>query len=392
MSDQIPGEFSKIIMINSDLGWAFFGDDLSKIIQLKKNHWQHLDPSSVVIDTIDASWEFSSNSIFAFKNETVIKSGNFYYTTFNDGKGELLFYKKTNDAFLYLLNADGEIQCVKYKIREQASNSFLFQETITNNHGEYGVAFGDIDSDGDDDIYIVDASEGNVLKLYGGNSMLKSRGPSNFIDAADRVNLLGVTRASDATFIYDMGATFADMDNDGDVDVYITSLYDNNMLYKNQKGRKFKEIAKPAGVDGNKTRSNVGIWGDVDNDGDVDLFVTNEDTTNMLFLNNGTGRFRDITQYAGLISTRSGKGAAFGDIDLDGDLDLVVPYFGLRNRIYRNEGIHHKTRLPYFTDMTDPWLPTNPDSLAKTASACLADFDNDGDLDLYFANDFFSIE
>jgi len=106
----------------------------------------------------------------------------------------------------------------------------------------------------------------------------------------------------------------------------------------------------------------------------------------MLFLNNGAGEFREITHFAGLTSTRGGKGASFGDLDGDGDLDLVVPYFCLCNRIYRNDGINPNTQLPYFTDVTDQWLPQGADTLIKSTSCCLADIDNDGDLDLYITN------
>lgn len=386
------GEITNIITVNSLNGWAFFGWSFfgndSIIIRLENEQWNYVTFSSLVQDTIKAAWEDVTNPIFIHQKGIIVNNAIYY----GDGRREILYYLSHGDHNSpYLLTADDSLKFVKSEL-SQTFSSKLFQIDASEMvyREEYGVAFGDFDSDGDDDIYSVNTESGNKLQLFGGNSRIKSKSPDSFIEAADRLNILGMTKTRGGEYVYDMGITLADMDNDGDRDVYITSLYDRNMLYENDDGEKFREIGAESGVAGGKARSNVGIWGDVDNDGDVDLFVTNEDTTNMLFLNNGIGRFREVTQLIGLASIRSGKGATFGDLDLDGDLDLVVPYFSLRNRIYRNEGIHHKTNLPFYKDVTDQWLPPQSDSLAKSTSACLADIDNDGDLDLYITNLIFS--
>ena len=380
-------EIINILMVNSSIGWVFVNND-SIAIKLDKNSWHYVTFSSLVRDTVAAVWKNIINPIFIYQHKAAVHDKNLSNITLPNGTREALYSLPQNKhSKIYTFYADGSLKFIKSKPYQMTSNSaYKFSSSETGYQYEYGVAFGDFDSDGDDDIYVINAAEGNRLRLFGGNSRIKSAKPNLFVEAADRMNLLGIARTSDGNFVYDMGVTLADIDNDGDRDVYITSLYDNNMLYENINNINFREIAEQAGAAGSKTRSNVGICGDVDKNGDVDLFVTNEDTTNMLFLNNGSGRFREITSKAGLISKRSGKGATFGDIDLDGDLDLIVPYFSRRNRVYRNEGIKSGSGTPFFTDVTNQWLPLCTDSIAKSTSACLADFDNDGDLDLYITN------
>ena len=385
-------QISRIMMVNPNIGWALGVQHITTVFKFENNELTYVDFTSLIQDTIYLPSNFIEKSIYFFPNRTVHQKGRGAATNFNDGEREvlvsLLDAKKNS---LLWFTSDGSIRYIQSDPAQiKMSAGYTFREIGGNSTNECGVVFGDFDNDGDEDIYSVNTNDGNKLRLYGGNVNIKSTFPYNFIEAADRLHILGNNKTKEGEYIYDMGCTSADVDNDGDRDIYISCLYGENQLHENIYGKKFRDFTKQAGLNFGETRSNVGIWGDVNNDGHVDLFVTNEDTTNMLFLNDGAGQFTEITHEAGLASSRSGKGATFGDIDLDGDLDLVVPYFSLRNRIYRNKGTDEKTNLVYFEDVTDDWLPSGSDSSAKSASATLADVDNDGDLDLYFANLVFS--
>ncbi len=378
-----------VIMVNDSLGYAFREDD-SWIIRLTHDRWELLTLASIIKDTVIVTWQDMARPLFFNNNGVVTMNTNSSHITYENRHQDILWFTRSPEkpqTKIYLLTHDGAVKNVRRQLPiTPKANWQYIGNALQFATQEYGVAFGDIDSDGDDDIYSINTADKNRLLLFNGNRQVKSKVKDDFIDGAEHLNLLGTTRSREGETIYDMGATLADVDNDGDRDLYITSMYEKNMLYENIKNQTFRDIAVKAAVSCGTARSQVGIWGDVDNDGDVDLFVTNEDTTNMLFLNNGFGKFREITHLAGLTSRRGGKGATFGDLDGDGDLDLVVPNFNIRNRIYRNEGINSKTGLPFFRDATDIWLQPGLDTLAKSTAACVVDFDNDGDLDLFICN------
>jgi len=128
------------------------------------------------------------------------------------------------------------------------------------------------------------------------------------------------------------GAGFSDYDGDGDLDIYLVNGQPleraegdqppRNRLYRNDGRARFTDVTALAGV--GDTGWGAGcVFGDIDNDGDPDLFVTNYGP-NVLFLNNGDGTFTDISAEAGLDDARWGESAGFGDLDGDGFLDLYV--------------------------------------------------------------------
>ncbi|MBL9138464.1 MAG: VCBS repeat-containing protein [Verrucomicrobiales bacterium] len=118
--------------------------------------------------------------------------------------------------------------------------------------------------------------------------------------------------------------------------------------------------------------------GDVDGDGWVDIFLAGLDGPNALYRNEGQWRFTDITDAAGLVTTHEdATGAAFADLDGDGDLDLLLNGRGIGTRCYHNDG-HGR-----FIDRT---AESGTASVAGSMSLALADVDDDGDLDLYVAN------
>ena len=125
---------------------------------------------------------------------------------------------------------------------------------------------------------------------------------------------------------YDHGAgiAVADVDGDGLYDIYFVSQVGGNELWKNLGGGKFKNITAEAGV-GVPGRIGVSAaFADIDNDGDPDLFVTTVRGGNLLFENDGHGHFRDITPESGIDGAAHSSGAFFFDYDHDGLLDLLV--------------------------------------------------------------------
>ena len=208
------------------------------------------------------------------------------------------------------------------------------------------------------------------------------------------------------------GVCVADFDGDGWQDIYFVNgrdLYGRgipaaNALYRNNHDGTFTDVTEKAGVPG--TGYGLGcVWGDFDNDGFPDLFVT-QYGKNVLYRNNGNGTFTDVTDKAGVGGLESGafhSGATFFDYDRDGWLDLYVgSYVDLGNKRYCNLGsvlsscppseyrgsldaLYHNNRDGTFTNVTKAAGVYQPQG--KNLSVAAADYDNDGWPDLFVAND-----
>ncbi len=182
-------------------------------------------------------------------------------------------------------------------------------------------------------------------------------------------------------FGYSETAAFGDYDNDGLVDLYVTNSAGTkkNFLYKNLGGNNMELVTGISPVTDLFSSRNVS-WSDIDSDGDLDLYVTNENgEKENLYRNNGGGSFEKMTD---LIITTDGfntMSSSWGDIDNDGDLDLFLANDGSKNQLFRNEGNFVFSRI-LSTDISN----TN----AKSFSSAWADIDNDSDLDLFVTNAF----
>jgi enediyne biosynthesis protein E4 len=120
------------------------------------------------------------------------------------------------------------------------------------------------------------------------------------------------------------GVAVADIDGDGLYDIYFVNQVGGNELWKNMGGGKFKNVTNEAGVALRGRISVAAAFADIDNDGDQDLFVTTVRGGNALFENDGHGHFKDISHEAGVDLTAHSSGALFFDYDNDGLLDLLV--------------------------------------------------------------------
>jgi enediyne biosynthesis protein E4 len=252
-----------------------------------------------------------------------------------------------------------------------------------------GVAVGDIDGDGFDDIYFV-----NQL---GSNALYRNKGDGTFVDITQEAGVGVGDRIC-------VAATFADYNNDGHQDLYVTSTRGGNLLFKNMGNGKFKDVTKEAGLTC-IAHSQTAVFFDYDNDGYLDLFVTNTAKWtenkfdahlkyysgptdfwvmaespiehNILYHNNRDGTFSDVTAKAGLAGKGWGGDVAVFDFDEDGHMDLLVTNMFGASTLYRNNGDGT------FTDVTKK-------TLGRTSWGAIGskafDFNNDGKLDLLIAD------
>ncbi|NOY60764.1 MAG: GHKL domain-containing protein [Calditrichaeota bacterium] len=284
----------------------------------------------------------------------------------------------------YLFSTKYKMRKIVLKKPRKIIKKLFSKYEYKDNIHEAGICFADFNNDSKEDRYI-------VVTGYANKCITSQHDPKNqdrytYVNIAVKAGITGKANVSAHRINYDVGATCADIDNDGDQDIIVTSLYGPNEVFKQVKKLKFKESAKTLHLYSDFSRSQSGIWGDVNNDGYIDLFVSNVDSSNHLYLNNGAGIFKDVTDAAGLSMPRGGTGSVFGDIDNDGDLDLFIPRYGAANKLFRNDCSHSNKKDIKFTDITNVSRVAGRDTLARSVHGLFADFDGDGDLDLFVAN------
>jgi len=271
-----------------------------------------------------------------------------------------------NDRDLDLIVANN-IGTANFLYRNEGGGNFIKiqNDPIVNDYGyAHGVSWADYNKDGHLDLFVASffATQFNSLYLNNGDgTFTKATGNAVTMEASS--STCGV---------------WGDYDNDGLIDLFVANTYgENNSLYQNKGNGNFLKINAGAIVnDGG--HSVGGSWADYDNDGDLDLFVANAaNENNFLYRNDGNGAFTKIT--TGIIVNDGGHshGSGWADYDNDGWLDLFVA-----NDQNQNNGLYKNNKDGTFTKIENAISQSG----GMSFGAAWADYDNDGGVDLFVAN------
>jgi hypothetical protein len=243
------------------------------------------------------------------------------------------------DGFLdvWVVNRDGEDDAL-YRNRGGGGFSRVAAGPMVGRGGDgRSCAWGDIDADGDPDLYV-----GNFLTADGegkaANFLYLNRGDGALVAMGEG------PAVTDAGLTY--GVSWIDYDDDGDLDLFVSNIArsDQNALYRNGGGKLAKVTASPLATDsGGPSKGHT--WGDYDNDGDLDLYVANgtegtDDILGYFYRHLDVGRFERVHESPFDTDRHISAGTAWSDYDNDGDLDIFVSNWGGNaeaNDLYRNE-------------------------------------------------------
>lgn len=258
-----------------------------------------------------------------------------------------------------------------------------------------GVAIGDYDNDGHPDIY---------FNNFGTNLLFRNNGNGTFTDVTHKAGVAD-------TYHVGAGTCFLDMDADGDLDLFVSHYIDftfethhvvrfnghpayvgpldypttPNVLYRNNGDGTFTDVSVESGIAAHKGAGMGMVCADVDQDGDTDIIVGNDEIGDFLFLNDGRGHFEEVGLFSGIAYNFHGKahgtmGIDCGDYDNDGWLDLFATSYQQETALlFRNLG------NGMFEDVTLRTGAGEGTFSLVTWGCTLADLDNDGDRDIFIA-------
>lgn len=317
------------------------------------------------------------------------------------------FFDYNNDGYqdIYLVNGcyhpvishpsgrrlAGKLKNALYRNNGDGTFTDVTEESGAGDEGfGMGAYAADYDNDGFIDLFVTN---------YGRDTLYRNNGDGTFTDVTEKAGV--------GSELWGIGATWLDYDNDGFVDLYVGNYLtfdpeyryfyaaenfpgplsykgQPDILYRNRGDGTFEDVTRKAGVYNPEGRAMGITSGDFDDDGYMDIFVSNDAMENYLYVNNGDGTFREIALTSGTAFGESGEatsamGPEFGDIDRDGLMDLTVPDLSY-GCIYRNLGnyvFEERSNLMGVAPVVGQY---------ESWAGNLFDYDNDGYLDFFISN------
>ncbi len=262
------------------------------------------------------------------------------------------------DNMLYINNTDGTFTTVSS------------DDIVSDGDRSDGASFADADNDGDLDAFVVTfGANGQGKKNY----FYRNNGDGTFTYEPNIAMGIPLT--------YSEMATWIDANDDQFLDLYFTNSVGSltNLYFENQGDGSFAAVTNLTITNEAKPSRSVD-WIDYDGDGDCDLFVTNENNqTNTLYRNDGADDFVQINNLAIVQDMKNSAGSSWGDIDNDGDFDLFVANYangGQSNQLFINNG----------GTFTEDVASEVASAVTNSFGSSFGDVDNDGDLDLFVCN------
>tara|TARA_B100001540_G_scaffold158968_1_gene140808 strand:- start:398 stop:2248 length:1851 start_codon:yes stop_codon:yes gene_type:complete len=347
---------------------------------------------SLVFDEEREFWK-SNNRLL-----TMDEFANVHLIKMNGSGGAWLDFDIDGDWDLYLVNCQGEDNITNSLYENLGNGKFIkVNNSGTEDDGEgMAVSIADYNNDGYPDIFITN---------YGNFKLLRNNGNKTFSNISETAFPEGIK-----DWWYG-GSTWGDYDLDGDLDLYVSGYVDfsrrpqytslrfpmdfgglPNTLYRNNGDETFTDVTPSISVLTDASRKSMqAIFHDFNEDGFPDLFVANDTDANGFYLNRGDGTFKIFSGPSGLSTTDGSMGVAIGDMNKDGLTDLVYTNYAaevntlayLIDNISANDG---KLRNAVFTHSFDSPMVHKLSWPKISWGPGLFDFDNDGDLDLFFAN------
>jgi enediyne biosynthesis protein E4 len=320
---------------------------------------------------------------------------------------------------LYLVQGSGRPESQRPRNRlfrnERGARFTDVTATVGGGHGGAGMGalFFDGDGDADLDLYVAN---------HGADVLFENRRAGGEPRLADVSTSAGV-----GGDLWSAGVAASDYDRDGDLDLYVTSYlcYDpalmppvedlpyrredplemlpyafpgqRNTFLRNDgaaDGMRFTDVTAELGLLDEAGRGMQCVFWDFDRDGDDDLYVANDVSYNVLWRNEGGGTFKDVSFPTGMDDPRGSMGVTIGDVDLDGDEDLFLTNWQLEaNALYVNNLLSHTSAKHHVATFRDAIVAAGlgPAGIGVTSwGAELFDAENDGDLDLFYANGYTS--
>jgi len=285
-------------------------------------------------DCYVATWWGETNPFYLNNGDgsfTRITTGEIATITTYSESASWADFDQDGDLDLFLCNSSGSVANHLYSNNGDGTFTRILTGNLVTDLATSRVGiWGDYDRDGDPDVFV--ANESNQS-----NGLYNNQGDGTFVRVLSGAHF---TDGGDS-----FGASWGDIDNDGDLDLFVTNHgNENNFLYTNNGDGTFTKITSgPVVTDGGYSVGSV--FGDIDNDGDLDLFVANGfgpgTLHDFLYENDGTGSFTRVTTGAIATNTGFGYGCAMGDVDGDGDLDIGIARWQSEtepNLLFLNDG------------------------------------------------------